>query len=593
VRPAVWAPDAERVDLVHSPGGSTPVTVALDRAEGGWWTAAVELAHDERYGYSVDGGPALPDPRSLRQPDGVHELSAAYDHALFDWKRAAAAPDGSAFDDASWRGRALRGSTIYELHTGTFTPEGTFDAAIAHLDDLAELGIGHVEVLPVAGFDGPRGWGYDGVALYSVHEPYGGPDGLKRFVAAAHARGLAVLLDVVYNHLGPSGNYLGSFGPYFTDTHQTPWGSAVNLDAPGSDEVRRYLLDNALSWMADFHLDGLRLDAVHALVDDRGYTFLEELTERVDGLSELLDRPLTLIAESDRNDPGTVTPRPAGGTGLHGQWDDDIHHALHVALTGEDQGYYADFTDLDALRKVMEGAFYHDGTYSSFRGRRHGRPVPKSGPTGIPPWRFVASLQTHDQVGNRATGERLAALVSPGQLAAGAALLLLSPFTPMLFMGEEWAASTPWQYFTSFPDKTLGEAVSNGRRSEFGGHGWSADDVPDPQDPATRDNSVLKWEERSEEPHGSVLRWYRDVIALRTKHAGVVTDSWSARLHRRGALVTLRREGLTVVANLGTEDAEMGNAFDPLSVLLRWPSDLRFASQPTVLPGGSAIVVAS
>ncbi|MGA8995439.1 MAG: malto-oligosyltrehalose trehalohydrolase, partial [Nocardioidaceae bacterium] len=352
---------------------------------------------------------------------------------------------------------------IYETHVGTFTAGGTLDTAIERLPYLVELGVDVVELLPLASFPGERNWGYDGVAPYSVHAAYGGPQALQRFVDAAHRHGLAVCLDVVYNHLGPDGNYLAEFGPYFTDKHATPWGEAINLDGEGSDEVRRWVLDNALQWLRDFHVDGLRLDAVHELHDDSAMHVLEEMAREVDELAAQTGRPRWLVAESDRNDPATVTPRGSGaavaGLGLHGQWADDVHHALHAALTGETQGYYADFADHpESLAKVMGTPFFHDGTYSSFRGRRHGRPVDAA---TVPGSRFVVSLQTHDQVGNRAQGDRLSGELldlDPGVLACGAALLLTSPYTPMLFMGEEWGARTPWQFFTDHTDQSIAAA---------------------------------------------------------------------------------------------------------------------------------------
>ena len=556
LQPRVWAPDAAHVDLVRNLSARGPA-VPL-RPEGqGWWVGDLDLEHGQRYAYSIDDGTPRPDPRSVWQPDGVHAPSAAYDHMLFDWH------------DARWRGRELRGAVIYELHVGTFTTTGTLDAAVGHLDHLQELGIDFVELMPVAAFDGEYGWGYDGVDLWAVHEPYGGPDALKRFVDAAHGRGLGVLLDVVYNHLGPSGNYLREFGPYFTDMHRTPWGSAINLDGAGSDEVRAFLRENALSWLENFHLDGLRLDAVHALMDERAHPYLEELSGAVDRLADEIGRPLVLIAESDRNDPATVMRRTQGGLGMAGQWDDDVHHALHVALTGEVDGYYADFAAPNALAKVFAGGFFHDGTWSSFRGRSHGRRVPTSGPRTVSPWQFVASLQTHDQVGNRAAGDRLSSLVEPGVLAAGAALLLLGPFTPMLFMGEEWGASTPWCFFTSFPDAELGAAISQGRNLEF--DGWAASDVPDPQDPKTREMSVLNWAERSSAEHALLLRWYTDLITVRRSLPDVVTDTWDAEVMHDGSVIVLRRPSLVVTCNLGAGPVPMPDTGG--TPLLRWPAD--------------------
>lgn len=494
----VWAPEADSVVLE-----AADVRCAMERDAGreGWWTAGAEASDGDRYGFRVDDGPLLPDPRSRRQPDGPDGPSAVVDQAAYSWREA-------------WAGRRLNRAVLYELHVGTYTPEGTFDAAAARLGHLAELGVTHVSLMPVCPFPGVTGWGYEGVSLWAVHEPYGGPEGLKRFVDTAHGLGLGVVLDVVHNHLGPSGNHLPAFGPYFTDTHHTPWGAAVNLDAPGSDEVRAFLLGSALAWLRDYRLDGLRLDAVHALADTRALTFLEELSAAVDALAVEVGRPLGLIAESDLCDPRTTTPRPAGGLGLHAQWNDDFHHALHTALTGESQGYYADFAraPLAALAKTVTSGFFHNGTYSTFRGRTHGRPVDV---TRTPAHRFVGYAQTHDQIGNRALGDRLATSLPPGLQACAAALVLTGPFTPMLFMGEEWGARTPWQFFTDHTDPELAEAVRNGRRREFGAHGWDQEEIPDPQDPATRDRSCLDWSEPEREPHGRLLAWYRELIALR------------------------------------------------------------------------------
>ncbi|WP_406422820.1 malto-oligosyltrehalose trehalohydrolase [Streptomyces sp. NBC_00873] len=494
----VWAPEADSVGLRLA---GELRAMERDPARTGWWTAEAEAADGDRYGFVLDDGPVLPDPRSRRQPDGPDGESAVLDQEAYAWR-------------TEWAGRGLPGAVLYELHVGTYTEEGTFDAAAARLPHLAELGVTHVSLMPVCPFPGTHGWGYEGVSLWAVHEPYGGPDELKRFVDTAHGLGLAVVLDVVHNHLGPSGNHLPAFGPYFTETHHTPWGAAVNLDAPGSDEVRAYLLGSALGWLRDYRLDGLRLDAVHALADTRALTFLEELSAAVDALAAELGRPLPLIAESDLCDPRTTTPRAAGGIGLHAQWNDDFHHALHTALTGESQGYYADFAaaPLTALAKTVTSAFFHNGTYSSFRGRSHGRPVDIARTAAT---RFVGYAQTHDQIGNRALGDRLSASLSPGLLACAAALVLTGPFTPMLFMGEEWGARTPWQFFTDHTDPALAEAVRSGRRREFAAHGWAADDIPDPQDPATRDRSCLDWTEPEREPHARIQAWYRELIALR------------------------------------------------------------------------------
>ncbi|MBV9830214.1 MAG: malto-oligosyltrehalose trehalohydrolase, partial [Marmoricola sp.] len=421
----VWAPIPSRVRL--SVAGEV---VEMTRGDDGWWTPAGDVPSGEvDYGYLLDDDPTpRPDPRSRRQPHGVHELSRTFDAEAFAWT-----------DDA-WTGRELPGAVVYELHLGTFTPDGTLDSAIERLDHLVDLGVDLVELMPVNAFNGTHNWGYDGVDWYAVQETYGGPAAYQRFVDAAHARGLGVVQDVVYNHFGPSGNYLPLFAPYLKTEGESAWGAHVNLDGEDSAEVRRYVLDNALTWLRDFHVDGLRLDAVHALVDASPVHLLEELAIEVGALSAHLGRPLTLIAECDLNDPRLVTPREARGYGLDSQWSDDFHHALHVALTGETDGYYADFAALGSLRKVVERGFFHDGTWSSFREADHGKPVDTD---RMPAWRLVVCHQNHDQIGNRARGDRLTEHLDDDQLACAALLTICGPFTPMLFMGEEWAASTP------------------------------------------------------------------------------------------------------------------------------------------------------
>ncbi|MFY9890062.1 MAG: malto-oligosyltrehalose trehalohydrolase [Streptosporangiaceae bacterium] len=530
----VWAPAAGQVDAEVSGRHH-----AMRAAGAGWWSVTIaETAPEARYGFRLDGGDLLADPRSPRQPDGPSGLSHVYDHAVFGWT------------DDGWRGVPVPGAVLYELHVGTFTPEGTFDAACARLDYLRDLGIDIVEIMPVAAFPGRRGWGYDGISLWAVHEAYGGPDGLKRFVDACHARKLGVVLDVVYNHVG-IGNRLADFGPYFTEAHLTPWGPAVNLDQPGSDEVREFIISNALMWLRDFHLDGLRLDAVHALADTRARHLLEELAAEVQALSARLNRELALIAESDANNPRLVTSREAGGVGLTAQWSDDFHHAVHAAITGERQGYYADFGSLAAVAKTMTRVFYHDGIWSSFRGRTHGAPVDV---LRLPAYRFVSFLQDHDQVGNRATGDRISAGICPGLLKVGAGLVLTGPFTPMLFMGEEWGASTPWQYFTDHPDPELGAAVSRGRRAEFAEHGWQSGEVPDPQDEATFTRSRLDWSEPGAPPHRELLAWYRELIALRRSWPELTDprlDQVRVRFDEAARWLVVERGRLCVAANLG------------------------------------------
>ena len=570
----IWAPRAASVDLV-TPDDRHPLT----RGEDGWWRGGPDLGDGDRYSFSIDAGDPRPDPRGLRLPDGPHGATAFFDVSALTWT------------DDDWRGVELDGSVIYETHVGTFTPEGTLDAAIGRLPHLVDLGVDVVELLPLATFPGRHNWGYDGVAPYSVHEGYGGPAALHRFVDAAHALGLGVCLDVVYNHLGPDGNYLHEIGPYFDDAYVTPWGQALNLDGHDSLEVRRWVLDNVAQWLRDFHVDGLRLDAVHELHDESALHLLEEMTREVDALAERTGRTLWLVAESDRNDPRTVTPRgvgaAVGGLGLHGQWADDVHHALHVALTGETQGYYADFTDPRALAKVLRTPFFHDGTFSTFRGRPHGRPVD---PATVPGSRFVASLQTHDQVGNRAQGDRLSATVDPGRLAAGAAILLTSPWTPMLFMGEEWGASTPWQFFTDHTNPEVAAATAAGRKAEFGSHGWSEDAVPDPQDPETFTRSKLDWSELTEEPHARLLAFYRDLLALRRAHP----ELRDGRLDRadvswRDRRLRSTRDGYVVLANLSDEPWTCDDV--PDEVLLSWEPDVTVHAGSVDVPPRSAVVL--
>jgi maltooligosyltrehalose trehalohydrolase len=490
----VWAPEARRVEIEIKDG-----RVEMEQGPRGWWQVDTPLAkHGVDYAFVLDGGTPLPDPRSPWQPEGVHGPSRILDHKKFLWT------------DANWQPPPLSSAIIYELHIGTFSPEGTFDGAAKRLDHLVNLGITHVEIMPVAEFSGERGWGYDGVDLYAPHHAYGGPEGLKRLVDACHKRGLAVILDVVYNHLGPAGNYLGRFGRYFTDRYVTPWGETVNLDGPWSDEVRRFFVDNALMWFRDYHMDGLRIDAVHAIIDASAIHFLEQLTTEVKALESHLGRHLALIAESDLNDPRVVRTREVGGYGINAQWNEDFHHALHAILTGEQEGYYHDFGRLADLAKVLTQGLVYDGAYSTYRRRSHGRPA-----RGLSGHRFVGCLQNHDQVGNRAAGERTSHLLSQGRLKIGAALVLTSPFVPMLFQGEEWGALSPFLYFTDHQDPELGEAVRQGRQKEFAAFGWRPEDIPDPQAIETFERSRLAWDELHREPHRGLLDWYRRLIQLR------------------------------------------------------------------------------
>jgi maltooligosyltrehalose trehalohydrolase len=543
----VWAPYAGRVDVVlgglDGPAGRR---VAMNGPDGaGWFRVEVaEAGPGDDYAFSLDGGDPLPDPRSPWQPAGVHGPSRLVDHSAFAWT------------DGGWEGRPLDGtSLVYELHVGTFSPEGSFDGVVARLDHLVDLGVTHVELMPVAEFPGAHGWGYDGVDLWGVRHAYGGPEGLRRLVDACHARGLAVVLDVVYNHLGPAGNHLGRFGPYFTDRYGTPWGQAVNLDGPDSDAVREFVLGNALMWLRDYHLDGLRLDAVHAIYDLSALHILEELSGRVDELEADTGRKVVLIAESDLNDPRVVRDPAHGGYGVDAQWSDDFHHALHAVLTGERSGYYRDFGSLTQVGKALRQAYVYDGAYSPSRRRRHGRP-----PSAVPALRFLGYLQTHDQVGNRACGERMGHLVGVERLKVGVALVLCSPFVPMLFAGEEWAASAPFQYFTDHEDPDLGRAVSEGRRREFGAFGWKPEDVPDPQDPATFSRSCLDWSERDRSPHAEVLAWYRDLVRLRRDRPALCDGSFvglAVRVDEEAGWLVVERGNVSVAANLGPSAAAL------------------------------------
>lgn len=505
LQPSVWAPQASQVTLYHGPGLTTQTPMhPANAARQGWWGSTEDLPAGTEYAFAVDDNPPRPDPRSLLQPRGPHEPSAVVDLTDFTWT------------DHGWPGRDVRGAVTYELHIGTFTPEGTLDAAVEKLSYLAHLGVDLIELMPVAEFPGARGWGYDGVNLYAVHHTYGGPHALQRFVNAAHNAGLGVILDVVYNHLGPSGNYLDAFGPYFTEAHETPWGRAVNLDQDHSAEVRRWICDNALMWLRDFHIDALRLDAVHALVDDSPEHLLAQLARETQDLAATLGRPCGLVAESDLNNTVMITPTNDSGYGMTAQWADDVHHAIHAWLTGERQGYYVDFGSTQALRKALTNGFLHDGTFSTFRDKDWGTPVPDD----TDGHQFVVSTSNHDQVGNRAIGDRPSASLSPGELAISAALLLTAPFSPMLFMGEEWGAKTDWRFFTDHDDPNLAAAITAGRTKEFGGHGWTElygheFTVPDPQDPATLQASILNWSETTEPEHARLLQWYRDLIALR------------------------------------------------------------------------------
>lgn len=575
-RVPVWAPAAQTVEL-YLPGQDR--LVGMIPVPGGWWTAPFELEPGTDYAFRVDGSPNRPDPRSALQPDGVHGPSRTVD------------PDTWRWTDQNWAGKDLRGSVIYELHVGTFTPEGTLDAAVSRLGHLVDLGVDIVELMPLAAFPGKAGWGYDGVGLWAVHEAYGGPDALARFVDAAHNAGIGVCLDVVYNHLGPSGNYLSVFGPYFTPAHHTPWGEAVNYDHDGSQQVRAFVIDSALRWMRDFHIDALRLDAIHEIKDDAAAAatpqrhVLAELSDAVAALSIELGRPLSLVAEADLNDVGVITPTseepPAKvpSLGMTAQWADDVHHALHVRLTGEDQGYYGDFAEVGAWAKAYGRAFLHNGTWSTFRERNWGAPVPED----TDPRRFVVFGSDHDQVGNRAVGDRPSVILDDAALAATAALVLLSPYTPMLFMGEEWGTRTPFQFFTDHEEDDLARSVSEGRVREFAGFGWDADEIPDPQAAATVEASRLRWSELDEAEHARVLAWYQALTTLRRNLDWSQRTAWP-QVDEIDDVLMVTYDDIVVAANLSGQERP---APALSTVLLSWdPFD---AAAPSLSPGQTLI----
>ncbi len=635
----VWAPDAGRITLHLTDDEREVAMVPLvgggrggvggDGVGGGgaglaagWWTSAEPLSPGTRYLLAVDDNPPVPDPRTRRQPEGVHGPSEIVDFAAFPWT------------DAAWTGVPTRGAMTYELHVGTFTPEGTFAAAIEKLPHLVDLGVDIVEVMPIAPVPGTRNWGYDGVELYAVTENYGGPVGFAAFVDAAHALGLGVCLDVVYNHLGPDGNYLSLFGPYFTDTHATPWGDAVNLDGENSGPVRRFIIDNALQWVRDFHVDALRLDAVAYLIDDSERHILAELADEVHAFAAASGRHIGLIAESDLNDPLMITPTSEGGLGMDCQWDDDVHQALHVAATGETFAYYEDFAKPGALEKVFRHAFAHDGNYSTFREQFWGAPVPD----GMDGHSFVVCTENLDQVGNRAIGDRPSATLEPGHISAQLALLMGSPFSPMLFMGQEWGTRGPFQFFTDHAE-SLGEAVAKGRQEEFADWDWlavyngndaaeggnsgdgssgdrgSSDSdssdagsgdggtdssapitVPNPQDEETFLASKLDWDELKSADHARFFEFTKKLIALRKQvpdfRSGDLTSSEIVRLGDSGYL----RRGSSYVVFSFEENARVVIPHSELTTALTWGEPTIQSTRPDTLevtftePGAAVLI---
>ena len=568
----IWAPFASDVEILGPSG-----THAMTRTLRGWWQTDLTLSEGDDYWFYIDGE-RIPDPRSPWQPEGVHGPSRHVDHGTFRWT------------DEGWQARPLGSAILYELHVGTFTPGGTFDAAILRLDHLARLGVTHVEVMPVAEFEGNWGWGYDGVFPFAPHHAYGGPAGLKRLVDACHAKGLAVIMDVVYNHLGPCGNYLPRCGPFLSQLHKTPWGQSLNFDGPDCDGVREYFCDNARMWLRDYHLDGLRLDAVHAIIDSSATPFLEQLATEVDELKAQLGRHLVLIAESDLNDPRIVRPWEVGGFGIDAQWSDDIHHALHTVLTGEREGYYADFGGLADLACAMSRPYVYAGQHSEFRRRRHGRPS-----VNLSAHRFVSYLQNHDQLGNRARGERIGQLVNADLAKIGAALVLLGPYIPQLFQGEEWGSTSPFQYFVDFRrEPELAAAVHSGRCQEFAAFGWQPDDVPDPTQEAAFRRSKLNWDDLELPQHRETLTWYRQLIQLRRDVSAFTTgrlDYVHCSYEEQNMWLRIDRGPVTIACNFSQKTAQV-----PLEgerqgrVLVASKPHWSFQSEVMVLPAESVLV---
>ena len=555
----VWAPATETVE-VRGSGESVVLTPAADgyhRGSAPWGPGAL-------YRYVLDGGSELPDPASRAQPDGVHGPSQVVD-LTYSWS------------DEHFHAGPVREWVLYELHIGTFTEEGTFAAAAAALDDVVELGVTAVEVMPVAQFPGRRNWGYDGVFPFAVQNSYGGPRGLQEFVDECHRRHIAVVLDVVYNHFGPEGNVLDRFAPYFTDRYSTPWGSAINLDGPFSDDVRAYFMANARQWFEDFHVDALRLDAVHELIDRSARPFLVELSSAVEELAGHMGRPCALIAESADNNPLMVTPVSSHGLGMDAQWNDDFHHSVHAILTAERDGYYGDYGRPEDLARAMSQGFVYQGRYSPFRQRRHGAPS-----VGIPPERFVIFVQNHDQVGNRPDGARLSTLVPPDRLRLAAALLVLSPGLPLLFMGEEYGEVAPFAYFVDHEDPDLLDAVRRGRVAEHAHD--TGGPLPDPGDPATFTAAVLRRDRTNDPLRAELRQLYRDLIALRRREPALHNSSRENTMaHAEGNVVTLvRTHGVTSVAAFFNLCGSTGSGH--LSTGARWDEVL--AAEPGGTTGG-------
>lgn len=576
----VWSPLAKRMEVevrgqwhemskIDCPPGSEC---------GNCWQADVQAGHGDDYRLRIDGSEPLSDPRSPWQPQGVHGPSRVLDHARFAWR------------DNGWNPPPLSSAVLYELHVGTFSPEGTFEGVIGKLDYLRDLSVTHVELLPVAEFSGRRGWGYDGVDLYAPHHAYGGPEGLKRLVDACHLRGLAVVLDVVYNHFGPDGCYLRPFGPYTTDRYHTPWGEALNFDGADCEGVRRFVIDNALMWLRDYHIDALRLDGLHAIIDTSAVHIVEDLARAVGELQARLGKHKALIGETDLNQPHYVEPLEAGGLGLDAHWVDDFHHALHTVITGEQTGYYMDFGTLEQLAKAFRCAYVYTGQYAPHRRRRHGRM-----PIGLSGHHFVTYLQNHDQVGNRAIGDRVSDLVRPDRVKVGSALLFASPLLPMLFQGQEWSASSPFQFFADFEDEGLRKAVSEGRRREFAHFGWDPAQVPDPCDKTTYERSCLNWGELDQPAHADMLAWHKALIRLRRRCHDLNDgrlDRVRTRFDEQAGWIAIERGQVTVLCNLAKEARHIPLAADrPRTVLIESSDRVRIYDGAAEMPGESVVIL--
>ncbi len=572
----IWAPRAQAMHLQVN--GGEPLAMQGPTARG-WWKLAVPNADKGTdYAFLIDNDPTpYPDPRSRWQPQGVHGPSRVPDNDAFQWT------------DEHWHTSPLASAVIYELHIGTFSEEGTFDGAIEHLGYLAELGVTHVEVMPINDFAGARGWGYDGVGLFAVFEPYGGPEGFKRFVDACHAANLAVVLDVVYNHFGPVGNYTNKFGPYLTDRYHTPWGAAMNFNEGGSDEVRRFFLDNALMWLGEYHCDGLRLDATHEYIDRSAVHFMEQLSSEVERLGNTLNKRFVLIAESDLNDPKFVRPREAHGYGMDAQWSDDFHHALFTLLWSDPgRGYYDDFGSMDDLVKSIRHAFVYDGRYSGYRHHTHGRPV-----EGLSAHHFLGYIQNHDQVGNRAAGERLEHLVGMEAAKVALGLTLMAPFVPMLWMGEEFAASAPFLYFADHEEEEMRRLVSEGRKRDFAAFGWEEDAVPDPEAAETFERSKLDWREVHEGRHKEMLQWVKSLIAFRRATVDLNDGDFGhleVSCSADGKGLTMQRGSVRVLMNVG--EAEMQVTLSPGEAMqLSSRAEVAMRDGAVHLPGMSLAVL--